>query len=208
MAYVSTEPPKPKAPTPKVAAIRKIMLAFASLAQQHDLNERNEFRTLARIIDDAVVTESLLRSLYVEFLRQGRIELQIRFHIDWRTKSVTIASGKYAAETVTLDKGAEDADGEDFLRLVSKRLHALYRYVHERIVDGHYDDSNWTVELRENDRNRDVARQVEALKSKYGLRDLSVEYLQLRQDLETSNPVTATFTKKSLDMLLRMIHRR
>src|SRR5262245_37974223 len=113
MVSVTVDPPAPKAPTPKVRAIREIMRAFGNLAINNDLSERNDFRTLYRIIDDSVVADNLLRSLYIEFLRCGCIELQVRFIINWQKKVVTVESGKAAAETVMLNKGAEYAEEEE-----------------------------------------------------------------------------------------------
>jgi hypothetical protein len=209
MTCVTIDAPTPRAPTPKVRVMREIMLAFVHLPLQHDLCECTDFRTLGRIVDDAVVADNLLRSLYVEFLRAGRIELQIRFSVNWHRKVVTVESGAHPPETVLTDKAAETATGADFIRAVSPKLLGLYEYVRRRIDEGEYEEANWTIEVRDTDRNKDVARRALALQRKYGLVEPSAAYLTQRKDLEESLPVSATFKKQSLrEMLLRVIHRQ
>jgi hypothetical protein len=194
---------------PKVRAIREIVLAFGHLPLEHDLCERADFRTLERIVDDAVVADNLIRSLYIEFLRAGRIELQVRFSVNWHRKAVTVESGSHVPETILLSKDAEATTGADFVKAVSPKLFGLYQYVRRMIEEREYDEANWTIEVRDTDRNRDVARRSLALQEKYGLVEPSAEYLAQRQELERSMPVTATFRKQSIkEMLLQVIHRR
>lgn len=209
MAHATVDPPSPKAPTPKVRAMREIMRAFGNLALNNDLIERNSFRTLFNIIEDAVVCDRLMRSLYVELLRGGRIELQVRFIINWQRKVVTVESGKSDSTTVMLSKGAESAQEEEFMRIVSPKLYELHSYVQRMIVEGEYDEANWTVELRDNDPDKDVVRRCRAVERKYGLVEPSPEYLEQRRELEASRLVKAAFNKKSLkELLLRIIHRQ
>lgn len=209
MTCVSIDAPRPRAPTPKVRAMREIMLAFGRLPGEHDLCERADFRTLERIIDDAVVGDNLMRSLYIEFLRAGRIELQVRFSLNWHRKVVTVESGSPAPETIQVSESAEAATGADFVKIVSPELFGLYEYVRRMIDEGEYDEASWTIEVRDTDRNSDVARRSLALQEKYALVEPSAAYLAQRHEIEESMPVTATFKKQSFkEMLLRVIHRQ
>lgn len=184
------------------------MGTFGKLALLNDLNERNDFRTLFRILDDALIADSLLRSLYIEFLREARIELQVKFVINWRSKAITVETAFGHRDHVILADGPADASGADYLQRVSSKLFALYNYVQSLIVENEYDEANWTIELRGDDRNRDVADRARALEMRYRLVEPTPSYLKQRGDLEKSSPVRATFRKRSLqELLLYIIHR-
>lgn len=202
-------PPTPMAPTSKVRVIRETMMTFGRLPLNCDLVERNDFRTLFNIIEDAVLRDNLLRSLYIEFLRDGIIELQVRFTINWRKTIVTVESGPGDPETVMLDKAADKTEGKDFLRIFSPKLFELHGYVERRIAEGKYDEANWTIELRDNDSDKDVVRRAQTLEATYGLTEPAADYLAQRKALEDSNPVRATWKKRGLkEMLLDIVHRR
>jgi hypothetical protein len=208
MAFVAPRPATPRAPSPKVHIMKEVMEAFGKLALLNDLKERSDFCTLFRILDDALIADSLLRSLYIEFLREGRMELQVRFIINWRIRAITVETALGYDSHVILTDHPGDASGADYLLRVSSKLFGLYNYVQTLIVENEYDEATWTIELRGDDRNRAVADRARALEMKYGLVEPTSTYLKQRSDLEKSSPVRATFRKKSLpELLLYIIHR-
>jgi len=187
---------------PDYRVMRRIILAYALLPLSLDLNERSPFRTLVRIIDEPLLSEGLLRSLYVDYSRNGYIDLQTRFDIV--TPAIKPSSNE-ARVGFMIKADAIDAEGEAFLKSVSPKLDGLYTYLRELILERRYEDADWTIELAE--RQEDDAR-VRLVEQRFKLREVAPEYLVMRLDLENGQPVTAIFKHPNLNgFTLNVLHR-
>ena len=180
-----------RTPMPSYRVMHRIIQAYAELPLTLDLNERSPFRTLLRIVDDPLLRDRLLRSLYVEYCREGTIDLQTRFEI-----AAPNAHPERPGAGFMVKEEALNAEGEDFLRSVSPRLHALYGYLRDLIRERDYEDANWTIELVGG--TEDLVRRVRALELRYKLRKAGAEYLNMRRNLEKGEPVVATFSNANL----------
>ena len=113
-------------------------------------------------------------------------------------------------EKVMVNTGAEGATGSDFLEIASPKLFKLFQYVRTLIADGNYDQANWTITLRGDERNAppEIKRLSREIEKKYGLKKPEEDYLRKRKRLEERQPITASVKEGGIlsNMLLRIIH--
>lgn len=189
---------RPKTTTSRRRAILEIMLAFSQIPLDCNLRQRTDFYNLRRVLDDALLDQTLLRSFYVDFLRLDRIDLQLRFRVN-------LSNRHLHPDTIVLDADATRVEGWRYLAIFSRRLYELHSYVRACIVLGSYEEAGWTIEF-------DPMNHVgpsKALEVKHALEELELRYLGQRTDLERSKSLTATFRKKQSlpEMTFSIIHR-
>ena len=184
-----------------IYTVRQIILLFARLPFHHGLIQRHGFDTLLRIVDDATINDNLLRSIYIEFFSEDRIDLQLRFAINWQTGAAIVESGLMSPELVPLNGETAGTNGLDLLQTFSPKLFELYNYIENLVAEGRYDEATWTIELGDGGQDISMAKRSAAVEAKYGLIELPEDHLRLREELEKANPINARFRKQTFKQL-------
>ena len=194
---------KSKLMASKRHAILKIMLAFGTIPLDCNLEQRTDFRNLRSVLNDALIEYSILRSFYLDFVRLNRVDLQLRFVVDFSANSKSSGNRNPDPDAFLLNANATRAEGWRYLAVLSRGLYELHSYIRACIVLGNYEEAGWTVEL-DDVNNVDRSRAIEA---KHALAEAAGDYLGRRTDLEKGKSIMATFRKESLpEMSLSIVH--
>jgi hypothetical protein len=213
---VSAASVKPKAPTPKVRAMREIMSAFAALAEQFELEEVNDFRTLMDLLDETVVRDRLLRSLTIEFLNGRELVYLVEFKLDW-AKKIVVVSGSQVEEdieadapvSIEVDEDAAAATGKDFVKLFSKKLTLVLEYLEQRLASGDCTAAHWTVSMREERRQPAMMARIKAVEQQFGLIEPTEQELEERRLFKLSDPDVVTVEPRKIPkFFFRLFQRR
>ena len=185
----STARARVRAPTPRVQAMREILVAFAKIPDDLELDQRSSFETLVSVIDECVLHENSLRKVTIHFLKQGDIVSEIFFEIDWNKKVIKSSH----SDDVLLDPN------RDIVSQIGEKIAVVRDYLINVIESAECEKADWNVILRED--TPSLKEYAEKIRQKYNLRGLSDEYQSEIRLYEEAEKEAATGVAEQLPEL-------